>query len=202
MQEAEPGASHSAAAPAGGAPEAHTPEAPINPLKLEPQLAIYTLLVFVGLLLVLKKYAWGPLLTALHNREEHLEHVLLETEKARNQSEALLADHRKQMARAADEVRTLLEKGRQEAQSAAEQIMKTAQSEAESSRQRAQREIATARDQALAEIWQKTADMSVLVAGRVLAKELSGEEQRRLLDRAIAELPAAKGANGQGGKQA
>ncbi len=169
-----------------------------NPLKAEPTLAIWTLLVFLCLLAVLGKYAWKPLLTALHERERHLQHTLDETERARSESEALLAEHRRQMARAADEVRALLDLARRDAQVTAEGMIRQAQEEAEAARQRAQRDIASARDQALAEIWQKTADMVVQTAGRVLASELSPDDHRRLLDAAIRELPAAS-ANGQGG---
>lgn len=172
-----------------------------NPLKAEPTLAIWTLLVFVCLLAVLGKYAWKPLLTALHERERHLQHALDETERARIESEALLAEHRRQMSRAADEVRALLDQARRDAQVTAEGMIRQAQEEAEAARQRAQRDIASARDQALAEIWQKTADMAVQTAGRVLATELSPDDHRRLLDAAIRELPAssAAGANGHGG---
>jgi F-type H+-transporting ATPase subunit b len=173
-----------------------------NPLEVQPKLAIYTLFVFVGLLLLLGRFAWKPLLKALSDREQHLEHVLLETERARNQSESLLAEHRKQMARAAEEVRGILDKARQEAQAAAEETIKHAQGEADSARQRAQRDIASARDQALAEIWQQAADMAVSVAGRVLAKQLNDDDHRRLLNAAIEELPAAAGKNGQGGRHA
>ena len=82
-----------------------------------------------------------------------------ETERARNESEGLLAEHRRQMARAADEVRAILDKARQDAQAAADQIDQAGPGR----RPRPpgsgpQRDIATARDQALAEIWQKTAD--------------------------------------------
>ena len=72
---------------AGGGPHA-AGEDIINPLEPQPSLAIWTLVVFVGVLLVLGRYAWKPLLAALHNREKHLEHVLLEAERARNESEA------------------------------------------------------------------------------------------------------------------
>jgi F-type H+-transporting ATPase subunit b len=106
------------------------------------------------------------------------------------------------MARAADEVRAILDKARQDAQDSSAQLIKQAHEEAETLRQRAQRDIATARDQALAEIWQKTADMAVLTAGRVLATELSPDQHRRLLDAAIRELPAAAGTNGRGGPHA
>jgi len=189
-------------AAAGAAVEAgehSSAEAP-NPMKPEPGLALWSLVVFVLLLIVLGRYAWKPLIHALHEREKHLEHVLVETERARSESEANLAEHRKLMARASDEVRGILDKARQEAQTAADLLVKQAQGEAELAKQRAQRDIASARDQALAEIWQKTADMAVSVAGRVLSKELTDTEHRRLLDVAIQELPAAPGSNGHGGK--
>jgi F-type H+-transporting ATPase subunit b len=112
-----------------------------------------------------------------------------------------MSEHRKQMARAADEVRALLDKARQDAQAAADQIVRQAQDEAELARLRAQRDIASARDQALAEIWQKSAELAVSVAGRVLAKQLNPDDHRRLLDAAIQELPAAR-ANGHGGHAA
>jgi F-type H+-transporting ATPase subunit b len=182
----------------GVPPEA---ESKINPLEVKPALAVWTLVVFVLLLFVLGRFAWKPLLEALHNREQHLEHVLLETERARNESEANLAEHRKLMNKAADEVRGILDKARQEAQATADQLVKQAQAEGELAKQRAQRDIAQARDQALAEIWEKTADMAVSVAGKVLSKELNDSEHRRLLDTAIKELPAAATANGQRGKR-
>ena len=186
-----------AAAPAGE--HGPTEEAP-NPLKPEPSLAIWTVVVFAGLFLLLRKFAWKPLLEALHKRESHLEKVLQDTERARNESESLMAEHRKQMARAADEVRALIEKARQDAQAAADRIVKQAQEEADSARLRAQREIAAARDQALGEIWQKTAEMAVSIAGRVLSKQLTDDDHGRLLNAAIRELPA--GPDGQEGHAA
>jgi F-type H+-transporting ATPase subunit b len=136
----------------------------------------------------------------LHQREEHLEHCLLQTEKARNESEQLLAEHRRLMSQADDRVRAILEKGQKDAQASGEEMIKMAQVEAEAARDRAQKEIATARDQALAEIWSQTANIAVSVAGRVLSRELGEDEHRRLLDLAIQELPASPASgNGHGG---
>jgi F-type H+-transporting ATPase subunit b len=185
---------------ASSAPGTAHPSEDASPIKAEPGLAIWTLVVFVGLLLILARYAWKPLIHALHEREKHLEHVLLETERARNESEGLLSEHRKQMARAAAEVRAILDKAREDAQATGDQIVKRAQTEAEAARQRAQRDIASARDQALVEIWKTTADMAVSVAGRVLSREINEQEHRRLLDVAIRELPERADSDGHGGK--
>jgi F-type H+-transporting ATPase subunit b len=202
---AEPPHAAVEAAPAEGGPGApgHAgAEAQPNILKPEPSLAIWTAIVFLVLLLVLYKFAWGPLSRALHQREEHMEHVLLDAEKARNESERLLAEHRKQMATAADQVRALIEEARRDAQATADEIIRKAQAEAEASRDRAQREIGLARDEALVEIWSKTADLAVSVAGRVLSRELNQDDHRRLVASAMGELPASPTANGAGSRHA
>ncbi len=165
-----------------------------NPNILEPQysLAGWTVVVFLGLLFVLTTFAWKPLLAALHHREEHLEHVLSETERARNEGEQLLAEHRRRLAASEDQIRAMIDEARKNAQAAADEIVKKAQAEADASRRRAEREIGTARDQALSEIWTKTADLAVSVAGKVLNKSLTEDDHRRLVDAAVGELPAVR----------
>ncbi|MDR3635082.1 MAG: F0F1 ATP synthase subunit B [Isosphaeraceae bacterium] len=191
----EPAPDHATDAHGGSSEHAHHGEP--DPMEVQPSLAIWTVVVFLGLFAVLAKFAWKPLLGALHQREEHLEHVLLETERARNESEQLLAQHRKEMETAADQVRALLENARREAQVLAEDLLQKARTEADAERQRARRDIENARDQALSEIWQKTADLAVSVAGRVLSKELGPDDHRRLVSAAINELPSQP-VNGQG----
>ncbi len=167
-----------------------------NIMEAQAPLAIYTLIVFLLLLVVLGRYAWKPLMKALHEREAHIEQVLLDSERARNEAEAMAADHKRQLSQAADEVRALIDQARKEATLAADSIVRKAQAEAEAARERAEREINGARDQALMEIWSKTADLAVAVAGRVLDKELGESDHRRLVEVAMGELPA----NGQGGR--
>ncbi len=177
--------SHAAAPGHEGAPAADP-----NILDPQPSLAIWTVVVFLGLMFVLGKFAWKPLLNALHQREEHLEHVLHETERARNESEQLLAEHRKQMNEAAEQARAILDTARREAQALTDDMLQKARAEADAERQRAKHDIETARDQALSEIWQKTADLAVSVAGRVLSKELGPDDHKRLVASALHELPA------------
>ncbi len=188
---------------AGAESSSHGASAQPDILEPQPSLAIWTVVVFLGLLFVLGKYAWKPLIEALHKREEHLEHVLLDTEKARNESERLLAEHRRQMAEAEDRARALLEEARSQAQKSAEEIVNKARAEAEAEHNRARRDIETARDSALTEIWSKTADLAVSVAGKVLTKNLTEADHRQFIESAINELPSAPvGANGHGRQSA
>ena len=150
--------------------------------------------MFVGLLLVLGKFAWKPLLHALEQREEHLEHCLLETERARNESEQLLAQHRQLMAAAGRPGPPFpARRGATRAQA----LLKGRDAPADSGRGRRRARQArpgatsrAARDQALNEIWSKTADLAVAVAGKVLSRELGPDDHRRLVASAIGELPA------------
>lgn len=166
-------------------------------LALRPSLAVATVIVFGLLLAVLWKFAWGPLAQALHDREHGLEHTLQETERARQDAERLLAQHREQMAQAAEQARGLLDQARRDAQASSDELIKKAQAEAESARHRAETEIGLARDQALKDIWTQSADLAVSIAGKVLERELRPDDHRRLVEQALAELPSApKGREG------
>jgi F-type H+-transporting ATPase subunit b len=186
-------ASHPAAA---GAAPAHGGGRP-NILEFQPTLAFWTLIVFLVLMAVLWKFAWGPLSKALHEREHQNEHALAETERARADAERLLAEHRRQMEQAQQQVQAMLDDARRTATASADEIRRTAQAEAETTKQRALSEIGVARDQALTELWSQTANLAVSVAGKVLDRELSPDDHRRLIAQATAELPAAP-ANGNG----
>jgi F-type H+-transporting ATPase subunit b len=171
-----------------------------NILSADVVLGLSTLIVFLLLLFVLRKFAWGPLQKALHDREEYLEKTVEAAEHARHEAERMLAEHRKQMAQAADQVRALIEKAHRDAEATATDILRKAQAEAEAARHRAEREIGNARDQAIVEIWTKVADLAVSVAAKVLPRELSESDHRRLVELATSALPASPAAtNGHGG---
>lgn len=169
-----------------------------NLLELRLPLAVSTVIVFIGVLLVLWRFAWGPLSKALDEREHHQEETLRQAEHARSESERMLAEHRALIAQANDQVRAILEEARRDADHTANEILQKARDEAESAKQRAERDIVQARDQALSEIWTRTADLAVNVAGKVLSREIGPDEQRRLAEAAISELPAMP--NGQEGQ--
>jgi F-type H+-transporting ATPase subunit b len=181
---------------AHGAGDATHAEAQPNILEPQPSLAIWTVAVFVILLLILGRFAWGPILQALHDREEHMQQCLIDAEKARNEAERIMAENRKFLAQAADEVRSIIEQGRSDAQASADAILQKAQADADASLVRAEREIQSARDQALTDIFSKTADLAVSVASKVLSKQLDEPEHRRLIESAIQELPASPNGNG------
>lgn len=186
------GEAHEAGGHGGGG---HGGEA--NILEPQPTLAIYTLIVFLLLLAVLWRFAWGPLSKALHDREHKLENAFIEAERARNEAAELLEQHRRQMDQVQDEVRKIMDEANRKAQVVYDDRLKQAQADAQATADRAHREIAAAKDEALGEIWTKSADLAATIARRVLPRELNEDDHRRLVQSAIEHLPAADGREGQ-----
>ncbi len=171
-----------------------------NILEAQPTLAVYTLIVFLIVLGVLRYYAWGPLSKALAEREARLEENFQKAEEARAAAAALLEKHQRQMEEAQDQVRQIMEDARIKAQAAYDQRLEQARTDAEQTATRARSEISLAKEQAITELYTKSAEAAVQVAGQVLRKEISEDEHRRLILMASEELQAVGTTNGQGGK--
>jgi F-type H+-transporting ATPase subunit b len=194
LDDDETGASHAGADAHGGA---HG-DGEIDILAAEPELAIYTVLVFVLLLAVLYRFAWGPLSRALENREKSLESAFQEAETARAEAAALLEQHRKQMEQVQDQVRQIMDEANRKAEAVYQDRLDQARADAEATAERATREIASAKEQALSQLYERSAELAIAVAGQVLRREIGGDEHRRLVEVASRELEAV-GPNGREG---
>src|SRR5882672_10568827 len=99
-------------------------------LNIEPGLIIWTIITFIVLLIVLRKVAWGPILTALEQREHTIRNSLDEAQRARQEAEQVLAQHQQMLAEANREVGRLLEQGREEAERLRASLAEQAREEA------------------------------------------------------------------------
>lgn len=168
-------------------------------LAPEPSLAIYTIIVFLLLFALLYRFAWGPLSQALENRENSLESAFKEAETARAEAASLLEQHRKQMEQVQDQVRQIMDEANRKAELVYQERLDQARADAESTAARATRDIAYAKEQAVAELYERSAELAVTVAGQVLRRQIDGEEHRRLIEVASHELQSIGNSNGQGG---
>lgn len=149
---------------------------------------IWTFVWFVVLLAVLGRFAWKPLVSALESREQGIRDSIDEANRAREEAQALLADHKKKLEDADQEVKRMLEEGRQQAATVKEQIIEEARSQAKSTVERATREIDLARDEALQSIRQEAVDLSVALASKVIRKSLSPKDHEELIRESMKEL--------------
>ncbi len=154
-------------------------------------LGIWSIVVFVILLVVLKKYAWGPILEGLQKREHNIESAVQDARQARDEAQRLRDQLQGEVDRAHEKVRDILDEGRRHAHQATEEMIAKARTEIQAERDRLRREIEMARDQALQELWKQTADLATMVSAKAIRRQLSAEDHRRLVDEALTELKGA-----------
>ena len=112
-----------------------------GPLSVEPGLMIWTVVVFVALLLLLRKYAWPAILGAVEARERALEEQLAEAERNRTEAARLLAEHQKLLAEGRTAAHGLLAEARAAAEKERALAMEKTRQEQEELLERARRDI-------------------------------------------------------------
>ena len=150
--------------------------------------AIFTVAVFLVLLVVLGKWAWGPILSGLQDREEKIRLALEKADRSREEAERTLAEYRQQLEQARQQAQTIIEEGRSDAVKIAEQLRGQAEQEAQTLREKAQRDIAAAKDQALKEIYEQTTQLATDMAAGIIGKSLNPEDHHRLLQESLNQL--------------
>lgn len=173
-------------AAAGG----HETAAP-QPLKADPDLAIWTLVVFLVLLGVLWWFAWGPITEALEKRENAIAGEIAAASAKHEDAKRLLAAHEAKLATAADEIRELLEEARRDAEHTKQEILSEAKSAALAERERAVREVELARDAALKQLAETSANMAIKLASSAVRQNLTAEQQSRIVRESLSMLGAA-----------
>ncbi|CAN5230824.1 hypothetical protein BH10PLA2_BH10PLA2_37700 [soil metagenome] len=151
-------------------------------------LALWTVVVFLLLLFILKKVAWKPMLEGLQKREESIKSALEEAKRSHEESLKLRAEMTAEMAAAQEKVKATLDEARKDAQSMADDMIAKAKGEITAERQRLHREVTMARDQALEAISSHTAELATLVATKALGRGVAIDDQDRLIREALADL--------------
>jgi len=197
-------ASGAGAEPAAAADHGHAdhhaeigmnPEPDANPAEFKTDLAIWTLAIFLVLLLLLTKFAWKPIMEGLDKREEGIARQIAETKAANEEAKRMLASYERRLAEAADEVRGMLDEARRDAENPRQTIVAEARKAADDEKARAKHEISLAKDDALAQIAEKAGHLAVEVAGKFLRDKLGAEDQSRLARESVASLSSRPSVN-------
>jgi F-type H+-transporting ATPase subunit b len=160
-------------------------------------LAVWTVVIFVVLILVLGKFAWKPMLAGLQKREENIRSALAEAQAAHEEAKRIQAELQQQLASAHEQVRQILDEGRRDAEKLRESEMARTAAEIQTERDRLRHEIETQTAQAVRHIWSQAAELATLASAKALGKGITQDGHRRLIDEALAEIrETVAGANG------
>jgi F-type H+-transporting ATPase subunit b len=146
------------------------------------------LVVFLLLLWFLKKYAFGPLIKMMRERQEYIENQINVAEQNRAEAEKLMMEHRQAIEAAKREAHELMENGRKTGERQAQEILKAAEEEARRIKEEALLEISREKEKALEELKGQIGLLTVLLAEKVVAKEIDPARHQALIDVAVKEL--------------
>ncbi len=142
---------------------------------------LFMLFSFLLLMFLLKKFAFGPLMAIMKEREEHVKNQIDSAEKSRQETSLLLDEQRNIMKQSRQEALANIEESRKQGEKEREQIILTARKEVERLNEAAKREIEQEKEQAIKALKEQTSELSLAIATKVLERELTNKDQQKLI---------------------
>ncbi|MBT8900788.1 ATP synthase F0 subunit B [Lactobacillus delbrueckii subsp. bulgaricus] len=146
---------------------------------------LWYLIVFSILLLAVKHYAWSPVKDMMEKRRQKVIDDLDQAASDRKKAETLANEREAALKNSRQEATQILSDAKSNAQKTGKQIVSEAMAEASAIREKAKADAAQAETDALNEAREEVADLSVTIAEKVIAKNLSAADQKDLVDQFI-----------------
>jgi F-type H+-transporting ATPase subunit b len=154
---------------------------------------IWTLVIFVLVVVVLGKFAWKPILKGLQDRETFIHDALASAKRDREQAEARLKEYSDKLVGARQEATAIVDEARRDAEAVQRKVLAEAHEEKGKEIERAKREITIAKETALKELYAQAAKLSTDLASKVLRREINPQDHERLIRDSLAALDKTPG---------
>ena len=151
-------------------------------------LMIWTLLVFGISMYVLAKVAFPRIAEALDKRQKAIEDSIETSERVKNEAEQLLQEYRERLAEARGQADDIVARARKTAEAHENEVLAEAKGKREEMMEQTRRDIEAETRRAIQEIRKEVADLTVAATEKVTRKSLTDEDQKRLVEEALAEL--------------
>jgi len=164
-----------------------------NPLvQVDPGLFIWTIVTFLVLLGLLAKFAWGPLLKALDERQEMIRKSLHDADQATQDLKRLHQESAQIIAAARADAQSIVAKSRVAADTVREDLKQKAKEEADALVRGAQRQIQLETARAVQQIRHEVVDLSLAVASKLIKKNLTQEDNDALIQDSLTQIDASQ----------
>jgi F-type H+-transporting ATPase subunit b len=154
-------------------------------------LGLWTIVVFLVLFFVLRKYAWGPMLEGLENREKNIRGELESAQKANAEAQALRAEFERKINDAQQQVRAMIDEARKNGEQLKADMQNQAAAAIQAEKDRARRELQTEAEQERVKLFQQVTQLASLVSAKAVRRQMTIEDQHRLVDEALNDLGVA-----------
>lgn len=156
-------------------------------LTVDPYWILISIVQFLILLWLLRRFLWGPVMKTLDDRARRIREGLDMADASKAERERMKQEVEQLLAQARREAGELAERTTKAAEAAAAQVRAEAQAEAERIRDRGRADARSLHDQALAQLRGEVASMVVAAASRILGREVSPDQHRALIERSLDE---------------
>lgn len=156
-------------------------------LTVHPYWVLVSLVQFLLLFYLLRRFLWGPVQATLRRRADEIREGLAAAEAAKREREQMRVEVDRLLAEARAEAAAIADRTTQAAEDAAAQIREAAKTEADRIRERGRADAQQLHDQALTQLRGEVANMVVLAASRILGREIGPEQHRALIERSLDE---------------
>lgn len=153
-------------------------------------MAFFSAVVFLLLLVVLGATAWKPIMHGLEKRERGIANNIAAAEKAANEATTRLAAYEAKLAAATSQAQQIMAEARKDAEAAGQKMIAAAQEEAARQRDRAAADIEAAKRVALSELASQSTEVAMSLAGRIVGREVRAEDHQGLIQDMLAKLPS------------
>lgn len=150
--------------------------------------ALWTAVIFILLLVVLGKYAWGPLLSALQAREAYIRDSLEEARREHQEAEERLKEYTEQLATARSQAEAVLQEAHRHAAEVKQRLAAEARTEADAMIARARQDIELATENAVKQVYAQAAHLVTEAAAKVIGQQLKSADHERLVAESIASI--------------
>lgn len=158
-------------------------------LEINPGLIIWTIITFLILLTLLKKFAWKPIINALERREQHIHDLVEKAEKKAQEAEFIASENKKKIEEAEMKSALILKEARELGEKIKSEIIERANQQARHMLEQAKAEIEREKEAALIRLRSEVADLAILAAKKVVGDTLDENLHKKLIDSYLDELP-------------
>jgi F-type H+-transporting ATPase subunit b len=157
-------------------------------IDVNPGLIFWTVITFIVLLVILKKVAWKPILSALDQREAAIKESLEKAEKAREEAQKVLDKNQANIAQAEEESKKIIDQSRAYAEKLKDQMMRESKEQAKKIVDDAASEIERKKEAAFNELKNQVAEIAINAAEKILRESLDKESNKKIVDKYISDI--------------
>ncbi len=150
--------------------------------------ALFTLLNFLAVFFVGKRFLWGPVMKIITDRQQEIDDMYTSAGEAQEQANAMRAEYQQKLSAAQQTSERLVKEATLRGQAKEEEIIQKANQEASAILSKAAADIAMEKQKAINDAKDEIAGLSLAIAGKVVERELTSADQQKLIDSFIDEL--------------